>query len=242
MAGGRRGWLPWIAAAIIVLAIAALARRPDESARSPSSPAHPSSVAPAQPGPASPGRVAPRSPVSATPRPALPENRAPSAPPPQTGPRVPATSIPTELPDSPSLARKLSRDGAVPDYREVYTYQLGLMAFTEQCMAGRVAKGIIYYYIHWEVDDEHLGTSPRVEIAEGVPPEGQVTSDDQQALVACVKQYVATHDEVQLPHAANGEVAWGQRAVFPLSDSLLLQWIVEARPELGAASGGSGER
>jgi hypothetical protein len=143
---------------------------------------------------------------------------------------VPTTPIPTELPESPSLAKKLSRDGAVPDYREVYTYQLGLMAFTEQCMGGRVAKGVLYYFIHWDVDEDHLGTSPRVEAA-GVPPEGQVTEDDQQALLACVKQYVASHDQVQLPHAAPGDVSWGNRAVFPLSDSLLLRWIAEAKSE-----------
>src|SRR4029079_18342009 len=116
-----------------------------------------SSRAPSQPVPAPVGRAAIRGPQLALPRTAPAPGACAST---SADPAAPATSIPTELPDSPSLARKLSRDGVVPDYREVYTYQLGLMAFTEQCMRGRVAKGVIYYYIHWDIDEDHFGTSP----------------------------------------------------------------------------------
>src|SRR5204862_794463 len=60
-------------------------------------------------------------------------------------------SIPTELPDSPRLEAQLSRNGNVPDWREQYTYQLGLMASYDKCMNARVRHGIVYYYIKWQV-------------------------------------------------------------------------------------------
>ena len=119
---------------------------------------------------------------------------------------VPATSIPTELPDSPGLHKTLSRDGAVPDYRESYTYQLGLMASYDKCMGGRIAKGVIYYYIHWQIDEDHVASSPAFEPA-GVPTEGHVTKDDEVAFAACVKAYLATHDQMELPHAETNEAS-----------------------------------
>lgn len=142
--------------------------------------------------------------------------------------------IPTELPDTPSFNTELSRDGRVRDYREVYTYQLGLMAFYQRCMKGRIAHGVIYYYLRWQVDpDSHVASSPVFEHAD-VPSEGNVTPDDELAFAACVNEYVASHDRVVLPHGgANGE-AWGMRAAFPLRDSALLQMIAKAKAEPGS--------
>lgn len=143
-------------------------------------------------------------------------------------------AIPTELPDSPSLAMKLGRDGAVPDYREAYAYQLGLMASYQRCMRGRVAYGAISYYVRWSVDEEsHVASSPTVE-STGVPSEGDVTPEDEAAFVACVKEYLATHDRVVLPHGTSSGESWGLRAVFPLRDSPLLRMIAEAKAERGS--------
>jgi hypothetical protein len=135
--------------------------------------------------------------------------------------------VPTELPDSPSLAKELSRNGAIPDYREVYTYQLGLMAFYQACMKGRIRRGLIYYYIKWGVVEDHIATAPFYDRAD-VPSEGDVTPEDELAFEACVKEYLATHDRVSLPHASPSGEAWGMRAVFPLSESFLLKAIAEA--------------
>ena len=139
--------------------------------------------------------------------------------------------MPTELPDSPSFNSELSRDGKIRDYREVYTYQLGLMAFYQSCMKGRIAHGTIYYYIKWQVDQEsHIASSPTFE-GTGVPPEGDVTPEDELAFAACVKEYLTTHDRVALPHGGKNGEAWGMRAAFPLSDSVLLKMIAKANAE-----------
>jgi hypothetical protein len=138
--------------------------------------------------------------------------------------------VPTELPDSPSFEKGLSRNGAIRDYREVYTYQLGLMAFYQQCMKGRIKRGLIYYYIKWGVDDDHLATAPFYDRADA-PSEGDVTAEDELAFEACVKEYLATHDRVSLPHGSPSGEAWGMRAVFPLSESPLLKMIAEAKAD-----------
>ena len=138
-------------------------------------------------------------------------------------------TIPTEVPDSPGLEKELGRDGTVPDYREVYTYQLGLMAFYRDCMKGRIARGVIYYFIKWQVDEaSHLASSPFFDRAD-VPVEGTGTPEDEVAFAACVKEYLATHDRVKLPHGGPNGEAWGMRAVFPLSDSPLLKMIAAAK-------------
>ena len=144
--------------------------------------------------------------------------------------------IPTELPDSPSFVKELSRDGAIRDYREVYTYQLGLMAHYQKCMKGRIKRGLIYYYIKWGVDDDHIATAPFYDRT-AVPSEGDVSPEDEVAFEACVKEYLATHDRVSLPHGSPNGEAWGMRAVFPLSESALLKMIAQAKadPARGAS-------
>jgi hypothetical protein len=143
------------------------------------------------------------------------------------------TAIPTELPDSPVLQQQLSRDGASPDWREGYTYQLGLMAFYEECMAGRIAHGVIYYYITWQIDDDHLGSSPVFEFA-GEPMQGDISDDDRLAFAACVKEYIATHDHLSLPGRNPPRMVWGMGAIFPLSESPLLKMIAEATTPNGS--------
>jgi len=110
------------------------------------------------------------------------------------------------------------------------------MAFYEKCMNGRVRRGIIYYYIKWQVDEDHLATSPVFEFAD-LPPEGAISEDDKLAFARCVKEYLAAHDQVYLAHAGQNGMAWGMGAVFPLSDSNLLKMIADAKrnPESGAA-------
>ncbi|HSS01782.1 MAG TPA: hypothetical protein VLM79_32215 [Kofleriaceae bacterium] len=138
------------------------------------------------------------------------------------------SSIPTELPESPSLDKVLSADGMRTDYRESYTYQLGLMSSYQECMNGRIAKGVIYYYIDWQVDENHLASSPAFQRAY-VPPEGQVSQEDEGAFATCVNEYLTSHDQVYLPHTGAGGASWGMRAVFPLSDSPLLKMIADAK-------------
>ena len=118
----------------------------------------------------------------------------------------------------------------------MYTYQLGLMAFYQNCMKGRIKRGVIYYYIKWGVDEDHIATAPFYDRTE-VPSEGDVTPEDERAFEACVKEYLATHDRVSLPHGSPNGEAWGMRAVFPLSDSPLLKMIAEA--EADRSRGGS---
>jgi hypothetical protein len=102
-------------------------------------------------------------------------------------------------------------------------------------MGGRVAKGGIYYYIHWQVDDDNIASSPVVQLAD-VPPEGQVSIEAQLAFVECVKAYVADHNEVALPHAGTNGATWGFHAIFPLSDSQLLKLIAAATSENGSGA------
>lgn len=182
--------------------------------------------------PASPSSVD-RDPVATSSPPASSPSVAPASAPASTS-IAGEVSIPTELPDTPSFDSELSRDGRVRDYREVYTYQLGLMAFYQRCMQGRIARGLIYYYIRWNVDqDSHVASSPTFQRAD-VPSEGNVTPDDELAFAACVKEYLATHDRVVLPHGGENGEAWGMRAAFPLSDSALLKMIAKAKAEPGS--------
>jgi len=148
------------------------------------------------------------------------------------------SSIPTELPDSTSLEQKLSRNGTSPDWRERYTYQLGLMASYEKCMGGRVAHGIVYYYITWQIDEDHLGSSPEFELA-NEPMQGDFAAENSLAFAACVKAYLAVHDSVYLPSTDGPRMAWGMGAIFPLSDSLLLKMIAEATNNNGPKPAGS---
>jgi hypothetical protein len=146
--------------------------------------------------------------------------------------------IPTELPDSPRLEARLSRNGNDPDWREGYTYQLGLMAFYEKCMKGRIEHGVIYYYLKWQVDEDHLASSPVFQFAD-VPPEGSVSEDDKLAFAACVNAYLVTHDQAYLPHALQN-AAWGMGAIFPVRDSTLLRLIADAKRDSDSGNLGSG--
>jgi hypothetical protein len=116
--------------------------------------------------------------------------------------------------------------------------KLFVNASYEKCMGGQIEKGGIYYYINWQVDEHHHGFSPTFEFAD-VPTEGEVSEEDKLAFAACVNDYLATHDQVELPHAGRAGMSWGKHAVFPLSDSQLLKMIAEATNKSEASDGGS---
>ena len=97
-------------------------------------------------------------------------------------------------------------------------------------MASRIARGLLYYYLVWQVDVDHLASAPTFEWADE-PAEGDVSSEDKLAFAACVKGYLAEHDSVYLPHAVPPRLHWGMGAIFPLSDSPLLQAIAKAEAE-----------
>jgi hypothetical protein len=208
---------------MMLLAVAAVAVRRGEHAIAPPLPAPDR----AQPSAAVPPPGADRAPMTAVPL------RSASSIVARAATAVPSlveqTWIPTELPDSPSLEQKLSRHGAFPDWREGYTYQLGLMAFYEKCMGGRVAHGIIYYYIRWQIDEDHLASSPAFQF--GDKSQGDVSKEDELAFAACVKAYLADHDHVYLPDTGPPSMSLAMGAIFPLSDSPLLKMIAEAKNE-----------
>lgn len=67
-----------------------------------------------------------------------------------------------------------------------------------------------------------------------MPSEGDVTPEDELAFAACVKEYLATHDRLSLPHGGENGEAWGMRAVFPVQESMLLKLIAEAKAKAEA--------
>ena len=216
-------------AALLLLGVAAIAfRRGDRGDAPRPALARVSSAVPVSPDSVGPGTVA-----AIQPTPSRPSPSPVSATAPATSSADEEVAIPTALPESPTLAKELSRDGTVRDYREVYTYQLGLMAFYQKCMRGRIARGLIYYYIKWDVDENHVASSPFFDPAP-VPSEGAVTPEDELAFAACVKEYLATHDRLSLPHGGENGEAWGMRAVFPVQESMLLKLIAEAKAKAEA--------
>ena len=145
------------------------------------------------------------------------------------------SSVPTELPNTPTLEKQLSRDGTIPDWRERYTHQLGLMAHYEQCMNGRIKRGTIHYYIVWQIDKDHMASSPRFKFIDE-PAQDAITAEDRNAFAACVKAYLSQHDRLYLPSSrAQGNSAWRMGAVFPVSDSPFIKMVSEARQELARA-------
>lgn len=146
-------------------------------------------------------------------------------------------SVPLELPDSAMLEAYLNHNGTELDWRERYTYQLGLMAHYEKCVGARIEKGVIYYYINWEIDGDHMASSPVFELAHE-PMEGVISSDSQLVFAECVKQYLIANDHLYLAHRGPPGISWGMRAVFPVRDSPFVKKVIEATNQSGPESSG----
>jgi hypothetical protein len=150
-----------------------------------------------------------------------------AAPAPAQDEKYVPTPIPTELPESPELDRILSRDGADPEYREAYTYQLGLMAYYDRCLHGRIKKGSIFYSIVWQNGEGQVAYAPKV--APTVPPEGDLSPEDLEAFYKCVQEYVDAHSQLVVPALARSGSLWGLVAVFPITESNLLHLIDDVK-------------
>jgi hypothetical protein len=146
-------------------------------------------------------------------------------------PRLPSKRVlPTELPRSAKIEEVLGR---TPDYRETYTYVLGLMAYYDECLGGQIERGIIEYSLRWAVGEDHVAYSQPPTIDEFLPS-GQVSEHAKVAFFECVKQYLAEHDSVVLP-SAGIDTTWQMTAVFPVRESQLLKLIAGAQGEHGLA-------
>lgn len=135
-------------------------------------------------------------------------------------------SLPVTVPTADELdseVRSQLAGMAGPDWHEVISYLVPLMASYAGCLSARPMRGRIFYYIVWDVEDG-FGVRPHVEGADDLPPEGNITYDDLYAFYDCVDAYLEMNEVVHLPHAAT-EAVWGLQATFPVRDAPIYRMI-----------------
>ena len=158
---------------------------------------------------------------------AAPPTSAPPPSPAQRDPRIanhapagglpPPRALPTALPDTPAVAAWLREQG-MPDGHEMQDYLLGLNAHVERCMRGAVEHGEIRFWIHWTVDDSHVGHGS-YEPDPSAPPSGFDDADREQ-LERCASDYIAAHDATLPSFGGPGktDLHWATAIAFPIAE------------------------
>jgi hypothetical protein len=136
------------------------------------------------------------------------------------------TGLPISLPDTPAVAAWLKEQGT-PDVREMQDYLLGLNHHVHDCMGGAVVRGEIRFWIHWIVDDDHVGRAAY----EPDTSAASVGLDDaaRELFETCVTAYLAAHDATLPSHGGDGhsDVHWATAISFPIAEQEIYRVITE---------------
>jgi hypothetical protein len=160
-------------------------------------------------------RPAGRAPVA--PPHAVPGSSRVAAPDARVAPAAPVSTLPTSLPDTPAVATWLHEQG-VPDAREMHDYLLALNAHVDDCMRGAVVRGQLHYWLHWTIDEDHVGRGS-YEPDTTMPPTG-FDDDARERLERCVGEYLAEHEIILPSYGGEGrsDLHWTATATFPVTD------------------------
>jgi hypothetical protein len=188
---------------------------------------------------ASPGQPAVEPAVARRPGAASPTDRPPASPmparatPPAKSTAVASpTGLPISLPDTPAVAAWLKEQGT-PDVREMQEYLLGLNHHVHDCMGGAVVRGEIRFWVHWIVDDDHVGRAAY----EPDTSAASVGLDDaaRERFETCVTAYLAAHDATLPSHGGDGhsDVHWATAISFPIADQEIYRVITRGELPTG---------
>jgi len=152
------------------------------------------------------------------------------APPSISAPAAVDARLPMALPYTASVEEWL-KEQAGPDPRQMEEYYLGLYAHLDSCM-GSVPRGEIHYWLHWSVDEDHIGHGS-YEPDFAFPAEG-LDEDQQQRFETCVSDYVTRHD-VYLPSMGGEEhpdafTHWARSVTFPIAEQGIYKFLQGGEP------------
>lgn len=125
--------------------------------------------------------------------------------------------IPTELPDTPEINRKLAETQS-SEKRYIYDYELKMYAYVDDCTGGSIRHGRVYYYLFWRYDDDGIGHAEEFKLDPSYPPV-DLSDAETQLFAGCVQEFVSSHNIYQI-----GPSTWANTTDFPVTEDPIVRF------------------